>query len=194
MPGVLCEHCTGLCCRYIALPIDKPESKKDFDDVRWYLLHGGVTIFVEDGEWYINIETTCRHLQPDNRCGIYETRPKVCRDYSTDNCEYHAGDYGYERHLLTPEDLAAYEREVLAKRGGGKKKRGRSGVRVKRGSRHGGAPALPSHGPQAVNGRAGTEARSTGGPVSDRSLPGMNGHAETTDGRGVPLPVLGAWR
>lgn len=21
----------------------------------------------------------CRHLQPDNRCGIYESRPEICR-------------------------------------------------------------------------------------------------------------------
>ncbi len=178
MPGVLCEHCTGLCCRYIALPIDKPESKKDFDDVRWYLLHGGVTIFVEDGEWYINIETTCRHLQPDNRCGIYETRPRVCRDYSTDNCEYHAGDYGYERHLLTPEDLAEYEREVrggdrkAGRKGdrGGSKGRG-GGLRVRRGGRPGGR-----------------------GAASERSLAASNGHRETADIRGVPLPVLGNWK
>lgn len=26
----------------------------------------------------------CPHLTPDNRCGIYEDRPKVCRDYGAD--------------------------------------------------------------------------------------------------------------
>ena len=26
----------------------------------------------------------CPHLLPDNRCGVYEDRPKVCRDYSAD--------------------------------------------------------------------------------------------------------------
>ena len=106
MPGVLCEHCSGLCCRYIALPIDEPDTKEEFDDVRWYLLHGGVSVFVEDGDWYLNIETDCRHLQPDNLCGIYDTRPQICRDYSTETCEYHAGEYGYERHFLTPENLS----------------------------------------------------------------------------------------
>ena len=132
MPGVLCEHCSGLCCRYIALPIDEPDTKEEFDDVRWYLLHGGVSIFVEDGDWYINIETACRHLQPDNRCGIYETRPKICRDYSTDSCEYHAGEYGYDRHFLTPENLVEYERDVLQKKRRRKPaKRMSKGLRVK---------------------------------------------------------------
>ncbi len=108
MPGILCEHCTGYCCRYIALPIDEPDGKKDFDDIRWYLLHEGVAVFVEDGEWFINIQTTCRHLQPDYRCGIYETRPQICRDYSTDNCDYHSGDYGWEQHFTAPEHLDEY--------------------------------------------------------------------------------------
>ena len=131
MPGNLCEHCSGLCCRYIALPIDEPDCKDEFDDVRWYLLHGGVSVFVEDGDWYLNIETECRHLQPDNRCGIYETRPQVCRDYSTETCEYHAGEYGYDRHFLTPEDLAEYEREALGSKRRKSKKRRRKGLHVK---------------------------------------------------------------
>ena len=108
MPGILCEHCTAACCRYIALPIDKPETRADFDDVRWYLLHEHVSVFVEDGDWYIAFNTPCRHLQPDNRCGIYETRPRVCRAYSTDNCDYHSGDYGWEEHFSAPEHLDEY--------------------------------------------------------------------------------------
>lgn len=108
MPGILCEHCTAACCRYIALPIEKPETRADFDDIRWYLLHEHVSVFVEDGDWYIAFNTPCRHLQPDNRCGIYETRPRVCRAYSTDNCDYHSGDYGWEEHFGAPEHLDEY--------------------------------------------------------------------------------------
>jgi hypothetical protein len=26
----------------------------------------------------------CPHLQPDNRCGIYETRPEICRKHTAD--------------------------------------------------------------------------------------------------------------
>lgn len=113
MSGNLCEHCVGFCCRYIALPIEKPEERAEFDDVRWYLLHDGVSVFVEDGEWYINVATTCRHLQPDYRCGIYETRPQICRNYSTSNCDYHSGDYGWEQHFTCPEHLDAYVAEVF---------------------------------------------------------------------------------
>ncbi|MBP7745271.1 MAG: YkgJ family cysteine cluster protein [Phycisphaerae bacterium] len=110
MAGILCEHCTAACCRYIALPIDTPEDEADFDDIRWFLIHERVSVFVEDGDWYISLESPCRHLQPDHRCGIYETRPKICRSYSADDCDYHSGDYGWEQHFTCAAHLDAYIR------------------------------------------------------------------------------------
>ena len=65
---VLCDHCTAKCCRYFALPIDTPESPRDFDFIRWYLLHGRASVFTEDGDWYLLVHTACKHLQTDNRC------------------------------------------------------------------------------------------------------------------------------
>ena len=81
---VLCEHCTAKCCRYFALPIETPTSWGDFEYIRWYLLHEYASIFTEDGDWYLLVQTKCKHLGDDNLCGIYETRPQICRDYTTD--------------------------------------------------------------------------------------------------------------
>ncbi len=119
MPGILCEHCTAMCCRYIALPVDKPETKADFDDLRWFLLHERVSIFVEDGDWYVCFQTPCRHLLPDNRCGIYTTRPRICREYDTENCDYHSGDYQWELHFACVEHLDEYVRQRFAGGAGG---------------------------------------------------------------------------
>ncbi len=99
----LCDKCAALCCRYIALPIDNPTDVRDYDNIRWYLMHENIVVFVEDEQWYIGIFTRCKHLQGDNRCGTYLTRPRICRGYDTDNCDYHGGDYGYE-HLFTSAD------------------------------------------------------------------------------------------
>ena len=56
-------------------------------------------------------------MQPDNRCGIYETRPQICRDYSTDNCEYE-DDWVYEHYFETPEQVDEYvEVDLPARRG-----------------------------------------------------------------------------
>lgn len=112
MSECLCEQCAGLCCRYIALPLDTPETLKDFEDVRWYLAHEGISVFVEKGDWYINIATRCKFLNKDNLCEIYEHRPKICRGYKEDNCDFHSGDYGYEMHFTSIEELEEY----LAKR------------------------------------------------------------------------------
>jgi len=103
----LCDHCTAKCCRYFALPIDTPSTRKDFDYIRWYLLHEHATVFTEDGSWYLLVHTPCKHLRDDHRCGIYATRPKICRDYKTDECEYE-DDWVYEFYLETAEQVEEY--------------------------------------------------------------------------------------
>ncbi len=75
--------------------------------MRWYLLHDRATVFVEDDTWYLLVHTQCKHLRSDNRCGIYETRPQVCRDYSTDGCEYE-DHWVYDFYLETAEQVYEY--------------------------------------------------------------------------------------
>lgn len=88
-PGeVLCNHCTARCCRYFALSIDTPKTLEDLEHYRWFLLHQRSAIFVDEGAWYLQVKTECKHLMDDHRCGIYHTRPRICREYSTDDCEY----------------------------------------------------------------------------------------------------------
>jgi Fe-S-cluster containining protein len=117
-PGeVLCDHCTAKCCRYFALPIEEPKTRRDFDFIRWYLLHDRATVFTEDDTWYILVHTVCRHLQPDQRCGIYETRPEICREYTTESCEYD-DDWVYDRYFETPEQVEEYAEAVLPRKRG----------------------------------------------------------------------------
>jgi len=110
MTSALCEHCTGVCCQYLALPLETPETRGDFDDIRWYLLHENISVFVEDGAWYICMASRCRHLGRDYRCEIYASRPRICRRYGTDNCDYHSGDYDWEAHFTCAEHLDEYLR------------------------------------------------------------------------------------
>jgi Fe-S-cluster containining protein len=112
----LCEFCTAKCCRYFALPIEAPEEFADFEYIRWYLLHERATVFKEGDDWYLLVHTTCRHLQDDNRCGIYETRPQICREYSTKDCEYE-DDWTYDFYLERPEQVAEYIEAVLQDKG-----------------------------------------------------------------------------
>jgi Fe-S-cluster containining protein len=113
----LCDFCTAKCCRYFALQIDKPRKREDFDYIRWYLLHDYATVFIDDGAWYLLVHSDCKHLQPDNRCGIYETRPQICRDYSTQNCEYE-DDAVYDGYFELAEQVEEYVDAVLGSQDG----------------------------------------------------------------------------
>ncbi len=115
-PGeCLCSYCTGRCCRYFCLPIDTPESWDDFDSIRWYLAHGETIVYVEKKTWYLLVFATCNYLQPDNRCGIYLNRPKICREYTTDECEYDS-EWGFDKIFETPEQIWEYAEAVLPPR------------------------------------------------------------------------------
>lgn len=112
---VLCSYCTARCCRYFSLPIETPKSWDDYDAIRWYMFHGKVHLFVDNGKWYLLIFGDCQHLQPDNRCGTYDTRPKICRKYSTTHCEYD-NDSLYQQLFECPEQLWEYAEAVLPPR------------------------------------------------------------------------------
>ena len=87
-----CLECGAKCCRYVAVEIDKPTSKADLDDVRWYVAHENVSVFIEDGDWYINFESRCQYLTPDNRCAIYDHKPRICTSHSPKECEHGDGE------------------------------------------------------------------------------------------------------
>ncbi|MGN6506892.1 MAG: YkgJ family cysteine cluster protein [Tepidisphaeraceae bacterium] len=111
----LCDRCAALCCRYIALPLDNPEDVRDYDNIRWYLMHENIVVFIEDDQWYIGMFTKCKHLQPDNRCGVYLTRPRICRSYTTDNCDWHGGEYDYQELFTSAEQLRVYAEKQLGR-------------------------------------------------------------------------------
>jgi len=119
----LCSKCSGLCCRYYALPIDTPKKKGDYDDIRWFLCHKGTEIFVEDGDWYINIKNKCKYLSAkDNKCKIYDKKPRICNKYSHKECDFIDKEYGYELHFTNDKQIEEYAKEKLAKKR--KKKKG----------------------------------------------------------------------
>ena len=195
----LCDQCAGLCCRYFVLEIDKPEDRGDFDNVRWYLVHENTFVFIEKRKWYLGVYARCKHLQADNRCGIYETRPQICRGYSTDNCDYHGGEYDWEVLFTSADQLQRYADEHLPRKRRSRKPE--AGSRKKKESkrprgRAGKPPRLhvtllaggPDRAPRGSGPRTGA-APANGVAAAAAPAGGANGHAGR-NGKAVPLPVL----
>jgi Fe-S-cluster containining protein len=112
---VLCGYCPAKCCSYFALAIDTPETWDEFEIIRWYLLHERAGVFVEDESWYLLVYNRCKCLGEDNRCTAYESRPQICRDYHTDNCEYE-DEWVYDHYWETPEQIEEYAEALLGPR------------------------------------------------------------------------------
>jgi len=112
----VCKQCGGKCCRYFCFQIDEPDSFDQFDDIRWFLLHEGISVHIDEGEWYISIANRCKALDEDSRCTAYEDRPLICRRYTRATCDFTAGDYGYDEHFRTTEDIEAHARKVLGRK------------------------------------------------------------------------------
>jgi Fe-S-cluster containining protein len=119
----LCDFCVGKCCRYFSLPIDTPTTWDDFDSIRWYLAHGQTLIYTVKEQWYLLVMSKCNYLAADNRCKIYHNRPKICREYTTAECEYD-DEWSFTRCFETPEQIWEYAEAILPPR----PRRGRRGA------------------------------------------------------------------
>ena len=62
------------------------------------------------------MQSECKHLGEDHRCGIYYTRPQICREYTTEQCEYE-DDWTYEQYFETAEQVAEYMEVILPSEG-----------------------------------------------------------------------------
>jgi len=109
-PENKCSFCKGsMCCTYITQEIDTPRKKRDYNHLLWQVSHEHVSIFKDEGGWHLLIEGKCTHLQPNGRCGIYESRPQTCRAHSNDYCEFDAPlTDGFELYFPTYDSLLTY--------------------------------------------------------------------------------------
>ena len=111
-----CTDCDGACCKYVSVEIDCPEELEDFENVKWYINHQKVSVYVdEDYSWYLQFSTPCKHLGEGNTCMVYEKRPAICRGYSHDECTFHNDDYKELFTFNTMEEVENYVRDVFEK-------------------------------------------------------------------------------
>ena len=107
-----CAQCRpAKCCGYFSVEMDEPETPRDYDDMLWMLAHRSVSIYVDEGDWFLMVHTQCTFLDLEtNGCRIYETRPQMCREHSVDDCEWH-GPYNFDEHFHTYHELKKWMEE-----------------------------------------------------------------------------------
>jgi Fe-S-cluster containining protein len=110
------QLCKGRCCRYVSIPIDPPRAAFEWDRMRWWLAHEGVTVSKDDEGWTVHVMTRCSHLGADNACGIYAHNMDVCDEYDASICEF-TGPLEYDFEFQSEADLAAYIERRGLKRG-----------------------------------------------------------------------------
>jgi len=105
-----CDGCSD-CCRYVAIEVDRPTSKRDYSDYFWHLMHENVALYIgHDRTWNLEFVSPCTKLDGSGRCSDYENRPTICREYSLDACTTHSvGEY-FRHKFHTPEELKSYLR------------------------------------------------------------------------------------
>jgi Fe-S-cluster containining protein len=110
-----CKECNGKCCRYIVIEIATPKSKEDLEELKWYIAHENVEVFVDkEGGWNVEFITPCKYLGKDNRCKIYKKRPDICREYSNKECEMNF-NYVDKFRFKDIEEINKYIKEVFNK-------------------------------------------------------------------------------
>ena len=68
-------------------------------------------VYVEDGDWYLNVNNNCRYLSDENhRCQNYGIRPQICRSYQHRHCDLSSDEYGYELHFPDDKQMEEYMR------------------------------------------------------------------------------------
>ena len=112
-----CELCQpSRCCSYFTQQIDTPRSMGDFDVLLWQLAHRNVQAYQDEDGWFLLVNTPCQHLLAQGGCGIYETRPQICRNHSNDYCEYDSpAEEGFKKFFPDYDSLLQYCRKRFKK-------------------------------------------------------------------------------
>lgn len=106
-----CTTCDAHCCRHVAVQIGKPRTKKEYDHIRWYLLHDNIWVSIDlQGNWLLEFRSPCKNITADFKCNDYENRPTICKEYPSEEelCERQSEDLAYTQLFKCVEDFEQY--------------------------------------------------------------------------------------
>ncbi|MDD4250883.1 MAG: YkgJ family cysteine cluster protein [Candidatus ainarchaeum sp.] len=84
---ISCKTCLADCCKEVAVSINTPKTKKDWDEIKWLVLHKNVQVYKDfENDWLVEFFTPCEKLSKTNKCTIYKKRPLICKEHQSKNC------------------------------------------------------------------------------------------------------------
>lgn len=101
------QDCGATCCRYITVGLPAPRARADWDEMRWWLAHEGVMLSKDEEGWLLHVQTRCKNLRANNRCGVYPHHMETCKTYDAAECEF-TGPLDYDLVLRNELDLAGH--------------------------------------------------------------------------------------
>jgi len=84
---ITCDKCDDNCCKILVVEIEAPRTRDDFQDIKWYLYHPGISVYIDlDDAWNVQFDSQCKYLDENGKCLIYDKRPPVCRESAVEDC------------------------------------------------------------------------------------------------------------
>jgi Fe-S-cluster containining protein len=114
-----CQKCDGRCCKYVIVNLDDPEDNDDWEELKWFLCHENIFVFIDhEDDWCVEFRTPCKFQDPKtNMCTIYDDRTAMCHQHDPENCEVHgAGEHYWKKAFYTKEDIEKYRKEIESKK------------------------------------------------------------------------------
>jgi len=110
---ITCDKCNGQCCRDVAVDMDEPKTLEEWEYIRWLVAHENVSVYVdEEDDWLVEFVTPCLMLV-NNKCKIYNDRPKICREHPLSDCVMNGDPGGEKLRFDTLEQVEKYIEEVV---------------------------------------------------------------------------------
>jgi uncharacterized protein len=90
-----CEECNAKCCRTVAVALDKPTTKRQWEEIKWLVAHENTIVYKDnENDWVVEYTTNCKYIDENNKCNIYDKRPQICRTHKLETCVINGdGDY-----------------------------------------------------------------------------------------------------
>lgn len=111
---ITCHECKGKCCRDLAIEMDTPKNREDWDYIKWMVAHENVSVYMDkENDWLVEFRTNCKMLTENNECKVYEKRPLICKNHKIHTCVMNGDEDDEKIRFDTVEQVEEYIEKIV---------------------------------------------------------------------------------